>query len=118
MSEAETEKMVQATNPTSNRLRPEEIDRVIKIKQFYVFPGSQTTVCCLTLENGFTTIGYSGCIDPANFNQEIGEKVAFENARQAIWPLEGYLKKQRMYQENCLATIKAVHALKDEPGAY
>lgn len=119
MSEAEIENAVKASGATDNRLRPEDIDRVIKTKQFYVFPGSQTTVCCITLQNGFTTIGYSGCIDPANFRPEIGEKVAFENARQQIWSLEGYLKKEKMYQqETSLAGIRAIHALKDEPGAY
>jgi len=27
--------------------------------------------------------------------QEIGEKVAYDNARQKIWALEGYLLKQK-----------------------
>ena len=31
-------------------------------------------------------------------NAEIGRKIAFENAKQKIWPLMGYELKQRLYQ--------------------
>jgi len=31
--------------------------------------------------------------------QEISEKVAYDNARQKIWALEGYLLKQKLYEK-------------------
>lgn len=81
------------------RITPSSIDAIIKSKEFYVFPNSQLTVCCLTLENGFTVTGESACASPENFNQEIGETVAFKNAREKIWQLEGYLLKQYLYEK-------------------
>ena len=54
------------------------------------------TVCCLTLSNGYTVTGESACASPENFNAEIGEKIAFDNARAKIWALEGYLLKQKL----------------------
>ena len=42
---------------------------------------------------GFTVTGRSAVIDPANFDIEIGRKVAKENAEHQLWQLEGYLKQ-------------------------
>lgn len=94
MSEQAIEKEIQEKGLTAPRLTPAHIDAKVKDKAFHVFTGSCLTVCCLTLQNGFTVTGESACASPENFNQEIGEKIAFENARDKIWMLEGYLLKQ------------------------
>lgn len=118
-SEAEVEKMVQATNPTENRLTPAVIDACIVAVDYYQFPGTSHTVCCIHLKNSFTVIGESSPVDPSNFNVEIGRKVAYEDARKKIWMLEGYRLKSVTYGErSSLDTIKAAHALKSEPGVY
>lgn len=54
-----------------------------------------TTVCQIVLQNGFTVaIGTSSCVDPANFNYELGMKYAKEDAlkkaEDKLWELEGY----------------------------
>ena len=56
------------------------------------------TFCVLVLKNGFTVTGESACASPENFDAEIGRKIAFENAKQKIWPLMGYELKQRLHQ--------------------
>lgn len=56
------------------------------------------TICILTLENGFTVTGESACASPENFDRIIGQKIAYENARNKIWQLEGYLLKEKLYQ--------------------
>ena len=68
-------------------------------EEFHVFPGSQLTVCVLTLQNGITVTGESACADPAMFNEEIGQKIARENAERKIWPLMGYALKEEMMKE-------------------
>jgi len=55
------------------------------------------TIAVVTLENGYTVTGQSACADPANYDPEIGRKIAFDNALKEVWPLEGYLLKQRLY---------------------
>ena len=82
------------------RVTPEIISEVIDKKQFYIFPGSTLTICCLTLINGFTVVGESACASPENFDSERGEKIAFDNAKNKIWALEGYALRERIYQEN------------------
>ena len=54
------------------------------------------TFCVLVLRNGFTVTGESACASPENFDAEIGRKIAFENAKQKIWPLMGYALKQQL----------------------
>lgn len=48
------------------------------------------TFCVLVLRNGFTVIGHSACASPENYNKEIGERIARENAERQIWPLLGF----------------------------
>lgn len=56
--------------------------------------------CVLVLKNGFTVVGKSACADPKNFNREIGERVARENAVREIWPLLGYELKSIIWVAN------------------
>ena len=50
------------------------------------------------LRNGFTVTGESACASPENFDPEIGQNVARENAVNKIWMLEGYLLKEKLSQ--------------------
>ena len=56
------------------------------------------TICILTLENGFTVTGESACASPENFDKLIGQKLAYKNALNKIWQLEGYLLKEQLYR--------------------
>lgn len=55
--------------------------------------GDTSTVCVLTLRNGFTVTGESACINKAVFDAEIGQKVAYDNAVNKIWRYEATLSK-------------------------
>lgn len=68
----------------------EQINSLIE-KEEYIKVGVKTVVAVLTLKNGFEIIGTSACVDPSNFNLEIGSKYARERAIDKIWELEGYL---------------------------
>lgn len=57
------------------------------------------TICVLVLENGFTVTGESACASPENFNAAIGRNVARDNAIEKVWMLEGYLLKQKLYDD-------------------
>lgn len=56
----------------------------------WVTPLNLLTFCVLVLRNGFTVIGHSACASPENYNKEIGERIARENAERQIWPLLGF----------------------------
>lgn len=98
MSEAQFEEKIQELGLTAPRITPDAINSCIVNTEYHVFPGSQLTVCCLTLRNGFTTVGESACVSPENFNAELGQQIAFRKARDKIGSLEGYLLKQKLYE--------------------
>ena len=113
MSEQQIEKAIQDKGLNAPRLTPDYIDSKIKAIRYitgdkfdlaycaddYKTCGSsQLTICILSLENGFTVTGESACVSPENFDRIIGQKIAYENARNKIWMLEGYLLKEKLYQ--------------------
>lgn len=51
--------------------------------------GKQCIVTAL-LPNGFTVVGESACVDPANYNEDIGYEIAMGRIKNKIWELEGY----------------------------
>lgn len=59
-------------------------------------PLTLLTFCVLVLKNGFTVTGESACVDPANFDAEIGRQVARKHAVDKMWPLLGYELKERI----------------------
>lgn len=100
MNANEIEKKVKDKKLTGKRISVEDIESVIVKEEYHVFPDSQMTVCCMTLKNGFNTIGESACVDPENFNKELGEEIARSKAFNAIWQLEAYLLRQKMFEES------------------
>ncbi|WP_223251318.1 Gp49 family protein [Pasteurella multocida] len=81
-----------------NRVTKEHLESIIVDKKFHRLTET-LTVCVLTLRNGFTVTGESACVDPASYNQEIGENIAYENAFEKLWQLEGYMLKTKLYDE-------------------
>jgi hypothetical protein len=94
--EAAIEQEIQRKGLNAPRLTPADIDAAIAGEQYHVFLGTTLTVCCLTLSNGFCVTGESAAASPANFDEELGRKIAFKNAREKIWALEGYRLRSRL----------------------
>lgn len=53
--------------------------------------GDKTTVVQATCKNGFTIIDGSACVDPNNFNMEIGKECCMEHIKDKVWKLLGFL---------------------------
>lgn len=81
-----------------SRVTIEHIERQIDTHEYYLFPGTMMTVCCITLRNGFNTIGTAACADPDIFDEDLGRTYAYKDAVSKIWPLEGYRLKEAIYQ--------------------
>lgn len=58
------------------------------------------SICILVMENGFSLIGKSAPASPANFNAELGRKLAYEDAIRQLWPLEGYALRSQLSRQN------------------
>ena len=109
------EQEIQAKGLTAPRITPADIeDNIVSEHYFtagqaikatepddYVYFTAEPhlrmlTFCVLVLKNGFTVTGESACASPENFNAEIGRKIARQNAEQKIWPLMGYVLKEKI----------------------
>jgi hypothetical protein len=75
----------------------------VKSTTYTRLPDTTTTICQLTLENGYTVLGTSACVDPKQYNQALGEKYAYEDAINKMWPLEGYLLAEQRFQASKVA---------------
>jgi hypothetical protein len=84
-----------------NKVSKELIEKKIVDKIFKKLSG-KLTHCTLILENGFEVTGESACVDPANYDIVIGERMAYENAFEKIWSVEGYLLQEKLYLESKL----------------
>lgn len=76
-----------------NKLTPADIEALVDHEQFFL--SGTLTVCVLDLTNGAKVTGESNCIDPANFDIQIGRDIARKEAIEKIWMLEGYACKTR-----------------------
>jgi hypothetical protein len=75
-----------------------DVQSRIVSEQFETF--GKTTVGHFTLVNGFEIVTSSACVDPANYDHEIGCNLCRNHAIDKIWELEGYLLQQKRYEVN------------------
>lgn len=83
-----------------NRITREYIQDRIEDVSYLILPlDRRCTVCQITLDNGFTVRGESICVDPDNFEEKVGRKVAYDNAFQQLWKLFGFMLTEDLYRE-------------------
>lgn len=58
------------------------------------------TIVAIKLPNGFTVVESSGCIDPANYSEEIGKEICMNKIEDQVWKLEGYIGANEFSQQN------------------
>lgn len=118
MNDQQIESEIQAKGLTAPRVTPQDIEaNIIDERYFTAMDGANgangspvwetekfphdalrlLTFCVLVLRNGFTVTGESACASPENFDDELGRKIARQNAVNKIWPLMGYALKQRLH---------------------
>lgn len=71
-------------------------DRIEEVDfQTVELAGNKFMYCGIKMKGGFVVTGKPvACIDPANWRDEIGRKVSFDNAFGEIWRLEAYRKME------------------------
>lgn len=81
----------------TNRITQEHVDNVLKRAKI-VFDkfGNKTSVGVCTLPNGFIIVESSSCVDPRNFDHEIGKSIIMKRFEDKVWELEGYLLQSKV----------------------
>ena len=98
-TDSEIEKQIIDKGLTAPRIKPEDIDNAIVGEQYHRFEGTNTVVCCLTIQGGFNTIGHSSCVSDDNFDADIGKSIARKIAKDQIWMLKGFELSQKIHTE-------------------
>lgn len=84
--------------PQYPRVTLAEVLSSIKSETFTVLPDGRTTICQLTLANGFSVTGESACVSVENFDPLLGNRYAKEKALDKVWMLRGYQLAEDIYQ--------------------
>ena len=124
MSDLHIELEIQAKGLTAPRVTPEDIEANIAGEVYFTAadgyrsspcydpnghaheplpapaPLELLTFCVLVLRNGFTVTGESACASPENFDAELGRKIARLNAVSKVWPLLGFLLKEKLHGQS------------------
>lgn len=87
-----TEKV--AATATHPRVTKESIEALIA--QVRYLKDGITTIAVIEMTNGFKVIGHSTPASPENYQEDVGQGYAYDNAFRQIWQLEGYLLRDRL----------------------
>lgn len=95
LSSEELEKALEAC--PAERITKSYIETRIKDKRYVRIEGSTVTICHLELDNGFSVRGESACVDPLNYDEKIGQKIAWDNAFGKLWHLFGFMLAEKRF---------------------
>ena len=98
------------------RVTLDQIKTLIMGERFFV--DGTLTICVLTLTNGYKVTGESAAADPANFNEELGRKIAKDKATAEIWPLAGFLLRDRLHRDDHPSVMRCKVVLGGRAHAY
>lgn len=85
-----------------NRVTKDRIDTLLDGCTFHFSKlYGTTTACQVVMSNGFTlALGTSACVDPSNYDYELGKVYAKEDALEKasgkLWELEGYMLAMKL----------------------
>lgn len=57
------------------------------------------TIVACKLPNGFVIVESSYCVDPANYDEDMGVDICMKNIEKKLWELEGYLLQNKLYMD-------------------
>ena len=60
------------------------------------------TYVTVRMKNGFTLRESTTCVDPANYNEEIGKQICLEKIEDKVWFLLGFLLQEKVSGINSL----------------
>lgn len=88
-----------ATLPT--KLTQEYLESLVVHHEYNYVPNTSITICTLFLQNGTKLMGKNyGAINSNNQDWELAKELAYKDAFDQLWELEGYLLRQRMFEQS------------------
>jgi hypothetical protein len=71
-------------------------DKIARVE--YINPESSPilTLAVVRMSNGFVVVGKSAPASPDNFDKDVGQRYAFDDAIKQLWQFEGYLLCEKL----------------------
>ncbi len=77
--------------PKKTTVTKADVDTLLNDAEIQYFAAfDKCTIAVAQLKNGFVLVESSACVDPANFDQNIGREICLRNLKHKLWELEGY----------------------------
>lgn len=61
--------------------------------------GKPTTYVTVRMQNGFTLRESTTCVDPANYDEEVGKRICLKKIEDKVWFLLGYALQDKLHNE-------------------
>lgn len=79
----------------------EQVERVMNHSKVVVYKAfDKCTVVMCQLPNGFVIVESSACVDPKNYDEEIGIEICMNKIKDRVWEMEGYKLQENIYLMN------------------
>lgn len=90
----EGERKMSNIRVTANKI--DHLMQTAKVETDTVF--GKCTVVAMQFENGFIMVESSACVDPANYDKAMGERICKDKIRDRLWELEGYALQKAVHK--------------------
>lgn len=85
---------------TKNTVTQSVIDELMESCDIEVATAfDKCTIVACKLPNGFVIVESSSCVDPANYDEDMGVDICMKNIEKKLWELEGYLLQNKLYMD-------------------
>ena len=83
---------------TKNTVTQSVIDELMESCDIAVTTAfDKCTIVACKLPNGFVIVESSSCVDPSNYDEDMGVDICMKNIEKKLWELEGYLLQNKLY---------------------
>jgi len=73
--------------------RTDEVSKVLKNTDTeYIEAGEKTIILHATLPNGFEVVTSASCVDPDDYDADIGQRICLDRLRDRVYELVGFQK--------------------------
>ena len=69
----------------------------VRLETIKTDEGQLVTLVIATLVNGFTITESSACVDPANYDEQIGRDICMKKIEDKVWLLLDFLMQSAIY---------------------
>lgn len=88
-------------NNMASTVDEDDIDDLLGNSDVKIYTSfNKCTIVACKLPNGFVIVESSACVNPENYDAEMGVDICLNKIKDKVWELEGYYLQKRLYEES------------------